>query len=209
VVALAVTAVLLGDDGVAGRFERAAVVPPRIVPIQPAAPTVAPQARTLTIHSGTARADGLRRKATSAAMLHLLTVLLPPGRTSHYGVASDDDLHVQLYLDDGNGPAMVRVALDKTAAGDESPRGATVTVTIQHMPDNCLRSTVVDAAWPDGTLVRVDVAACLPSGGPTREALTADEAVRVASDPRWGLMMDDRLIALGAQQFPMRLPVFS
>lgn len=144
-------------------------------------------------------------------MLHLLTLLLPPGRTSHYGVASDDDLHVQLYLDDGNGPAMVRVALDKTPAfGDESPRGATVTVTIQHMPDNCVRSTVVDAAWPDGTLVQVDVAACLPfDGGPTREALTADEAVRVATDPRWGVMMDDRLIALGAQQFPMRLPVFS
>ncbi len=145
-------------------------------------------------------------------MLHLLTLLLPPGRTSHYGVASDDDLHVQLYLDDGNGPAMVRVALDKTPGFrlTNPPRGATVTVTIQHMPDNCVRSTVVDAAWPDGTLVQVDVAACLPfDGGPTREALTADEAVRVATDPRWGVMMDDRLIALGAQQFPMRLPVFS
>jgi hypothetical protein len=149
-------------------------------------------------------------------MLHLLTLLLPPGRTSHYGVASDDDLHVQLYLDDGNGPAMVRVSLDKTAGGtvrsEESPRGATATVTIQHMPDNCVQSTVVDAEWPDGTLVQVDVATCLPFDGvrnePTRSALTADQAIRVATDPRWGVMMDERLVRVGAQEFPERLPVF-
>jgi hypothetical protein len=213
--ALAAAAVLLGDGPVAGRFEQAAVVPPQTVPIKPAAPTDPPRARTLTIHSGTARADGLRRKATSAAMLHLLTLLLPPGRTSHYGVASDGDLHVQLYLDDGNGPAMVRVSLDKPAArvrAHESPRGSGTTVTIQHVRGNCLQSTVVDAEWPDGTLVQVDVATCLPSDGartrPTRPALTAEQAIRVASDPRWGVTMDERLVRLGAQEFPERLPVF-
>jgi hypothetical protein len=217
VTALAAAAVLLGDGPVAGRFEQAAVVPPQTVPIEPAAPTDPPRARTLTIHSGTERADGLRRKATSAAMLHLLTLLLPPGRTSHYGVASDDDLHVQLYLDDGNGPAMVRVSLAKLAAAEvraeDSPRGAGTTVTIQHMPGNCVQSTVVDAEWPDGTLVQVDVATCLPVDGvrhkPTRPALTADQAIRVATDPRWGVMMDERLVRVGAQEFPERLPVFS
>lgn len=220
--------VLMSDGGVAPRPEPASgpqaareaaqetapkTLPPQTVPIMPTAPMAPPEARTLTIHNGTERANGSRKKATSAAMLHLLTLLLPPGRTSHYGVASDDDLHVQLYLDDGNGPAMVRVAVDKSAPyGDESPRGGTVTVTIQHMPDNCVQSTAVGAEWPDGTLVQVDVASCLPFDGrqnrPTRSALTTDQAVRVAADPRWGVTMDDALVAVGGQQFP-RLPVFS
>jgi hypothetical protein len=236
VAALASSVMLIGDAGVAARYEPAAVpparavleataLPPQTVPIMPAAPTGRPRARTLTIHSGTARADGLQKKATSAAMLHLLTRLLPPGRATHYGVVSGDDLRVQLYLDDGNGPAMVRVALDKNPpgdgkdkvdrkppVGDDSPRGRTVTVTIQHMPDNCLRSTAVDATWPDGTVVRVDVASCLPFDGvqsrPTRSALTADEAVRVATDPRWGMTMDEGLVTVGERQFP-RLPVLS
>ncbi|WP_203785811.1 hypothetical protein [Paractinoplanes rishiriensis] len=39
-------------------------------------------------------------------MLHLLTTLLPPGRTSGY--AAPDDLSVQLYLDEGAGPGLVR-----------------------------------------------------------------------------------------------------
>jgi hypothetical protein len=75
------------------------------------------------------------------------------------------------------------------------------------MPDNCLQGTVVDAAWPDGTLVQVDVASCLdPAGPPTPPALTVDQAVRVAADPRWGVTMDTALVAAGARQFPT-LPV--
>jgi hypothetical protein len=145
-------------------------------------------------------------------MLHLLSQLLPPGRTSHYGVASDNDLRVQLYLDDGAGPAMVRVEVDKSAPfGDEPPRGGTASVTIRHMPDNCVESTAVDAEWPDGTLVQVDVATCLDWDGsqnaPSRAALTVDEAVRVAADPRWGVTMDRSLVALGAEEFP-KIPVF-
>ena len=141
-------------------------------------------------------------------MLHLLLQLLPPGRATHLGAAADDDLQVQLYLDDGSGPGLVRVGVEKNGPiADEPPREGTVSVTIRHMPDNCLQGTVVDAAWPDGTLVQVDVASCLdPSGPPTRPALTVDQAVSVAADPRWGVTMDRALIAEGAQQFPT-LPV--
>jgi len=212
-IAAAVTAfVLVGDGGVAGRrfppIEVAGVLSPGSVP--PAAPVPArtAEARTLTIRGGTTVAGGSREKATSAAMLHLLTQLLPPGRTTHLGAAGAGGLQVQLYLDDGSGPGLVGVGVEKNEPiADELPRGGTVSVTISHMPDNCLQGTAVDAAWPDGTLVRVDVATCLdPSGPPTRPALTVEQAVRVATDPRWGVTMDRALIAEGAKQFPT-LPV--
>jgi hypothetical protein len=212
-IAAAVSAfVLVGDGGVAGRrhppTEVAGVLSPLSVPPAVPVPMSTAEARTLTIRSGTKRADGPREKATSAAMLHLLTQLLPPGRTTHLGVAAEDELQVQLYLDDGSGPGMVRVGVGQSPpiAGEPLPR-ETVSVTITHMPDNCLQATVVDAAWPDGTLVRVDVAACLDRAGPpTLPALTDDQAVRVAADPRWGVTMDRALVADGARQFPT-LPV--
>ncbi|WP_433384732.1 hypothetical protein ACQPZX_24330 [Actinoplanes sp. CA-142083] len=113
---------------------------------------------------------------------------------------------MQLYLDGGDGPGLVRVEVDKNAPekGAEPPRGVTASVTIRHMPDNCLESMVVDAAWPDGTVVQVEVPTCLddPRMPPAPPALTADEAVRVAADPRWGVTMDPRLVTVGASEFP-------
>jgi hypothetical protein len=211
VAAAASAIVLVGDDGVADRrYPRAAggVLSPSFVPPGMPGPTSTAEARTFSIRSGTKSAGASREKATSAAMLHLLTQLLPPGRTTHLGVAAQDDLQVQLYLDDGSGPGLVRVAVARSRPiADESPRTGTVSVTIRDMPDNCLQGTVVDAAWPDGTLVQVDVASCLDQDGPpTPPALTADQAVRVAADPRWGVTMDTRLVTEGAKRFPT-LPV--
>jgi hypothetical protein len=222
----AAAVVLLGDGGMAARPGPAvpaagpagaaaapqSMLPPGSVPTPVPATPATPPARTLTIHSGTERAVGLQKKATSAAMLHLLTQLLPPGRTSHYAVGPDDDLQVQLYLDDGNGPALVRVAVDMippsvTFAPEPSPRAATM-VTIQYMPDNCLQNMTVAALWPDGTQVQVDVATCLGAPTlPTLPALTSAQAVKIASDPRWGATMDAKLVASGTRQFPKPLPV--
>ena len=219
-VALVVAVLRLGDTDVAQRAELGVPVAaatsglsPRSVPVERSARAGPPRARTLTVHSGTLRADGMQKKATSAAMVHLLTLLLPPGRTSHYGVAAGDDLLVQLSLDDGDGPALVRVALGRDAPfGDEPPRGGTATVTIGHTPDDCLRDTVVGAEWPDGTVVRVDVPTCLAFDGvqnpPSRSALTVDQAVRVATDPRWSMSMGAGLVDAGARRFPA-LPVFA
>jgi len=158
----------------------------------------------------------MQMKATSAAMLHLLTTLLPPGRTSHYAVAADDHLHVQLYLDDGAGPGMVRVSVGQASAAARkaaAARGGKTTVTVTHAEGNCVQDTVVGAARPDGTVVQVDVATCLAWDGtsnpPARPALTEAQAVRVAADPRWGVTMDGQLVALGAKQFPGGLPEFS
>ena len=208
--------VLVGDGGVAGRRYPAgagAVLSPSFVPPGTPVPTETAEARTFSIRGGTKRAGGSREKATSAAMLHLLTQLLPPGRTTHLGVAAEDDLQVQLYLDDGSGPGMVRVAVARNEPiadepiADDPPQEGTVSVTIRHMPDNCLQGMVVDADWPDGTLVQVDVAFCLDQAGPPAPpALTADQAVRVAADPRWGVTMDAELVDEGAKRFPT-LPV--
>ncbi|GAA0527529.1 hypothetical protein GCM10010172_05050 [Paractinoplanes ferrugineus] len=196
-------AVMLGDPLVTQRE----ALSPQSVPPGTAAPIPALEARTLTIHSGTAGAVGSRTKATSAAMLHLLTQLLPPGRTSHLGIAPDDDLRVQLYVDDGRGSAMVRVAVAKNSPfGDESSRGGMATVLITHDPDNCLTALTVDAEWPDGTLVEVDVPTCLAGAEPSRAALTADQAVMLATDPRWGVTMDRQLVAEAAERFD-RVPV--
>jgi hypothetical protein len=64
------------------------------VPLLPAAPAAVPYARTLTIHSATGEADGLRKKATAAAMLHLVTTLLPPGRIGTGAGAADEAVTV-------------------------------------------------------------------------------------------------------------------
>lgn len=188
----------------------AARLSPGSVPPSAAGPTVLASPRTLAIHSGTQRAEGLQKKATSAAMLLLLTTLMPPGRTSHYAVAAGDDLHVQLYLDDGTGPAMVRVSVAKTLPAP--PVGAPVTATVERNPGNCIQDTTAAVAWPDGTTVQVDVATCLAWDGtrnpPSHRALTEKQAATVAADPRWGVTMDADLLALGAKRFPSPLPVF-
>jgi hypothetical protein len=198
----------------AGPVPAAAVVPPGSVPTMPVSPGTAPPPRTVTIRDGTQRADGMRKKATSAAMLHLLTALLPPGRTSHYGVASDNDLHVQLYYDAGYGPSMLRLEVGQVPVSGRRPdRGSVAEVTVAHHPGNCVQDTVVSAAWPDGTSVRLDLAGCLDSDGvrnpAAAPAISETEAMVIAGDARWGMTMDAGLIAQGAAQFPGKLPEFA
>ncbi|MEU4238335.1 hypothetical protein [Actinoplanes sp. NPDC026619] len=113
---------------------------------------------------------------------------------------------MQLYFDDGRGPAMIRVAVAKNAPfGDQLSRGGTATVMISNNPGDCQAGTTVDAEWPDGTLVEVDVPTCLAAEAAakrSRPALTPDEAVRVATDPRWGVTMDAQLVSAASKRFP-------
>jgi hypothetical protein len=177
-----------------------AAATPGYVPFAATGPATPVPVRTLTVPSGVQRAAGPPAKATPPAMLFLLTQLLPPGPTSRYAVAPGAALHVGLDLDRGSGPAPLRVMM-----GDDGPggaaRGGTATVTVLHAPDDCTRDTVVGARWPDGTDVRVEVAAC---GHPP--ALSVDEAIRLAADPRWGLSMDVDLVKQGTARFG-ELPV--
>ena len=219
--AVAGATVIVRDDGLAQRRVSVPVATasagPSPVAAAPAdvtmakkAPAGSPQARTLTVRSGTERADVKPTKATPAAMLRLLTLLLPTGRMSHLAVAADDDLRVQLYLDDGAGPAMVRVTLDQRPAPAPNDRGDTAVVTVTPADGDCLNAVEVSAAWPDGTLVTFDLASCLPGeqSRPTPLGLSVDEAIKAAADPRWGVAMDSQLVAGGARDFD-QLPEFA
>jgi hypothetical protein len=188
-----------------------AALPPGSVPSIAAGPAAAVPTRTVTVRDGTQRAEGMQKKATPAAMLHLLTTLLPPGRTSHYAVAAHDDLDVRLYYDAGYGPSMLRLQVADRATGRE--RGSTATVTVSQFPDDCVRETAVQATWPDGTAVRLDIAGCLAYDGrtnpPAQAQLSEAEAELIVSDARWGVMMDADLVEQGAKSFPGALPVFT
>jgi len=185
-------------------------LPPGSVPSIAAAPAAAVPTRTVTVRNGTQRAEGMQKKATSAAMLHLLTTLLPPGRTSHYAVAPDNDLHVQLYYDAGYGPSMLRLQVDRKPTG--RPRGSQPRVAVSHSPQDCVHDTDVTAVWSDGTVVRLDVATCLASDGrttrPAKAQLSQAEAALIVSDSRWGVTMDADLVDRSARTFPSPLPVF-
>jgi hypothetical protein len=186
-------------------------LPPGSVPSMATQPAAAVPTRTVTVRNGTQRAEGMQKKATSAAMLRLLTTLLPPGRTSHYRVAKDNALHVQLYYDAGYGPSMLRLHVDRRATG--RPRGSTPTVTVRHLPGNCVQDTDLRATWADGTSVELDLATCLEFDGrtnpPARAQLSEAEAALIVSDPRWGVSMSADLVDQGAGAFPKPLPVFA
>jgi hypothetical protein len=186
-------------------------LPPGSVPSIAVAPAAAVPTRTVTERNGTQRAEGMQKKATSAAMLHLLTTLLPPGRTSHYGVGGDNDLHVQLYYDAGYGPSMLRLQVDRTDTG--VPRGSAAKLTVTHVPGNCVQDTDVRATWPDGTQVQLDIATCLAFDGrtnpPAKAQLSEAEAVLIVTDRRWGVTMDAGLVDQAASAFPTTLPVFT
>jgi hypothetical protein len=185
--------------------DSAAVKPAAPATAVPAAPypagpgTIGPPARPPV--SVAARAQ---TRATPEAMLVLLGELLPPGRTSGHARAGQRDLHVQLYLDRGNGPGMIRVALGGAPGAATGPGGPAVTV--DSLPGDCTRDTVVRAQWPGGLRVEAALASCLAGDDgrrpPAPVALSTGEARAVVTDPRWGLMMDADLVKAGAREFP-------
>ncbi|MGK5681485.1 hypothetical protein [Actinoplanes sp. URMC 104] len=187
-----------------GRAEAKGVAasPPGSVPFRTTAPTAGAPPRTLTVLSGDHRAAGPQKKATTGAMLHLLTELLPPGRISHRAVAGTGDLSVRLHLDQGDGPGLLQVTLGRLPVeGARPPRGDTATVTFASAPGNCRQHAVVISRWPDGTAVQMDLASCLTDGTDGTPPLDLDTAARIAADPRWGVVMDAGLVEAGAREF--------
>lgn len=184
-------------------------------------------------------------KATPASVLELLTRLLPPGKTSGYGdlgrplpfetpACSDriqtisacfrvEPLHVQIYLDRGQGPGMIRLtvrqyesldALRRDIGGETCPaeytcrdlpgRGRAV---FREGPDgNCIQARIVVVEHANGVMAYMDLASCLAWNGsenpPGSIALTIDEAIGILSDPRWGARMPKELVDAGARRFP-------
>jgi hypothetical protein len=152
-------------------------------------------------------------EATPEGVLQVLLDDLPKGRTSNYAKAVDGSLHVQAYLYDDSGPGMVRL---KVRAGpDVLPRQRMTdrrswtlaggnTATVVGLPDDCTRSMHVEVRRPDGVVVVVDAGSCLSwSGfllGQGRMALTQDQAVAIAEDPRLGFEMSKQLVKDGTER---------
>ncbi|HEV7961479.1 MAG TPA: hypothetical protein VGP57_02970 [Actinoplanes sp.] len=150
--------------------------------------------------------NGKPAPATPEAMLVLLRELLPPGRTSDYAKAAGGDLHVQMFLDQGSGPGMVRVSISGFPRPGGGPtRLGRPKISVEKLPDNCIQSLTVDALFPDGTDVRADVASCLAWNGVTNTAatrpLTEGQASKLVANPGWGLTMDASLVLAGGTMF--------
>jgi hypothetical protein len=147
--------------------------------------------------------------ATPAGLLALLEELLPAGATSGYAGTDDGQLMVQVYLDTGRGPGMLRVAVGTDPGGKAAdPAGGTqaAVATVTELPDNCVQRTVVLHRRPDGISVQVNIASCLAWDGTTNpvapQALTVEQAKAVAADPRWGVMIPRSLVDAGQAQHP-------
>jgi hypothetical protein len=187
----------------------------------PVAPAKATTAKSVVI----AQPEGPKSAATPAAIIYRLQQLLPAGKTSGFGRASDGSLFGQISLDTGHGPAMMRLDIgtggpltsdackssaDLTATCSTLPNGAKVVVT--KISDNCIQSLVADVDHGSGVTVQLNVATCGAWNGTTNPpsglALTESQAVAIAADPSWGLKMDSALVTAAQHRFP-HLPTFS
>ena len=147
----------------------------------------------------------------------MLEELLPAGTTSGYAGTDDGQLMVQVYLDTGRGPGMLRVAVGSDnpggkAAAAPADRTQGAVSTVSELPDNCVQRTVVLHRRPDGISVQINIASCLAWDGTTNpvapQALTVEQAKAVAADPRWGVMIPRSLVDAGQAQHP-DLPALS
>ncbi|MDG4830235.1 hypothetical protein O7627_13095 [Solwaraspora sp. WMMD1047] len=189
--------------------------PLRLVPVQtgtadPPAPGRLPDSSS----------DDALVPASPAGVLELLTRLLPPGQTSEYAVAepggsSGRSIGVQIYLDRGAGPAMIRAWIDQAERpGVDPPCESWQTcypvpgggqVAVAEHPDNCVQRRSITLYRADGLVISMNLADCLMWDGrtnpPSRPALDTQEAVDVMLDPRWGMALPADLVDVGNRRF--------
>jgi len=151
--------------------------------------------------------DGERLTATPEGALELLTWLLPKGQTS--GFASLPSVpgrgplpFVQLYLNRGGGPGMLRLSIYQSTLRDNPPPG---TVELTEVPDDCVQNKIVTVYHADGLQIDLLIATCLAREGketsPARPALSVDEAIEIAADPNWGARLPAEFVKRGAKNF--------
>ena len=140
-------------------------------------------------------------------MLELLTSQLPAGSTSQAAVAEDGTRAVELYVSTPTGPGMVRVFLDRTPyvpAGCGDGVGCTVMpngdfVLVDGLTDNCIETQSVTVTHPDGSNVTIFLSTCLQWDGkqnaPSPSALTIEQAIAIATYPRWDVSMEPSLVS--------------
>ena len=175
-----------------------------------AAPSAVPSAASSSAApSSAAPASGPRVKATPAGLLELLLQDLPKGKTSHYAGAHQPDsadITLQTFLDRGQGNGMIRVTVLQSRANSQvtwTPAAGGVDYLVHHLANNCLQTTSVVVRHPGDLLVQFDLSTCIPfSRKHPPQVLTVAEAVKIGSDPRWGLSIDPALNERGADRFP-------
>ncbi|WFF00077.1 hypothetical protein [Micromonospora sp. WMMD964] len=145
--------------------------------------------------------------ATPQGALELLTRLLPKGKTGGYASLQSSGAgpgmpYVQLHLDRGEGPGMLRLSVYQDRLGDNPAPG---TVELTEVPDNCVQNEMVTVYHHDGLQVDVMISTCLFWEGkgtsPAPPALSVDEAIAIAANPTWGTRIPAELVRSGAKNF--------
>ncbi|MEU8424314.1 hypothetical protein AB0C15_25920 [Micromonospora sp. NPDC048835] len=150
---------------------------------------------------------GELRTTTPQGALDLLTRLLPGGTTSGYmslrsSAARPGMPFVQLNLDRGYGPGMLRLAIYRDGVGGDPPLG---TVELTEMPDNCVQNKVVTVHHRAGLRIDLTIATCLFWDGkgtsPAPSVLSVKEATEIAANPSWGTELPAEFVLNGAKRF--------
>ncbi|MFG1885740.1 hypothetical protein [Micromonospora sp. NPDC049102] len=145
---------------------------------------------------------------TPQGALELLTWLLPKGKVSGYaslesGGAGPGMPYVQIYLDRGDGPGMVRLSVYQDHLGGGPAPG---TVELTEVPGNCLQDKMVTVHHRDGLQIDVLISTCLAWDGkeasPAPAVLTVREATSIAANPIWGTRLPAKFVESGAKNFP-------
>lgn len=145
---------------------------------------------------------------TPQGALELLTRLLPKGETSGYASLESSGTgrgmpFVQLYLDRGEGPGMLRLSVYQDHLGDDPVPG---TVELTEVPDNCVQDKMVTVHHRDGLQVDLLISTCLAWNGKESAAappaLSVQEATVIAANPVWGTKLPAEYVQNGAKRFP-------
>ncbi|MET8258103.1 hypothetical protein [Micromonospora sp. NPDC005205] len=152
--------------------------------------------------------DGELATTTPQGALELLMRLLPPGKTSGYANLESSGAgpgmpFVQLHLDRGDGPGMLRLSIYRDRLGGD-PRPGTVELT--EVPGNCVQSQMITVHHGGGLQVDLMIATCLvwdPKGTvPAPAVLSLKEAIEIAANPAWGTQLPAEYVINGAKRFP-------
>lgn len=190
------------DDAPSGGFVRGAAEAPGVA----ASPT--PTTTVIdTVRIG-AGPDGALLTTTPQGALDLLMRLLPKGETSGEANLGSSGAgpgmpYVQIFLDRGDGPGMVRLSVYQDHLGGDPVPG---TVELTEVPGNCVQDKMITVYHRDGLQIDVLIATCLAWAGkgnsPAPAVLSVDEAIAIAANPDWGTKLPAEYVRSGAKRFP-------
>ncbi|MFI5838244.1 hypothetical protein ACIA8K_00800 [Catenuloplanes sp. NPDC051500] len=190
---------------------------------RPAASSATPcpsevRALDLTVPDVRPTSDGQVGRTTPESALELLVGLLPKGQTDGFAFLPEGYAHVQVYLDRGDGPGMIRVYVGGVAEPAVCYAEQTCAdvvgvglLVVEHNPTDCTRLLAVTLQRLDGVEITLQLADCLMWDGERNPAgaiaLDLQEAVTLVLNPAWGPTVPDSLIKSGEFNFPKLDPI--